>query len=309
MGGGGGSQPSRASEQQLAAGASALSNVKDPSISDLTVKLQRSVFLGNMTAINARLILAKKSKALGIMTDPRLEEHQFEALGQLGKMAKASGLSATDKDRLFDIGEQEQAVQKTALQDIERTAAGAGTTGSGLEQQDMAEALYAPGQDARLDVASGASRRRLEAAGDAGAFAGRLREQRFKEKAGVAEAQDLINRFNTEASNVQRLGNVQDARTVALRNAQERQRISNLNTDIANQEELARSGAHQQAYNNRLNRASEISKLYTQGGLQAASAASQQPDPRSTALAALGTGASLLGEFGPKAWDYWKQKA
>lgn len=139
----------------------------------------------------------------GVSANPELEGDQYGALGELGRIADAGGLTLEDKTNL-DAARREAATQamrqrKSILNLIRRSGSGM------LGGASVAAQLGAAGQQQEADALAGAQtnaaaqRRATEAVLNRGRLAASQRGQQFGEDAAKAAARDAINKYNTVA--------------------------------------------------------------------------------------------------------------
>ncbi len=139
-----------------------------------------------------------------IRTNPAFEQAQMKALNKLMEVQESGGLT------LQDQAKQNQAMDKVARQEgagreaIRENMAARGTLGSGAElamslanQQDSASRANLVG----MTTAANAQDRAFDAIMQGGKLASSMRDQEFGEKSRVAEARDLINKYNASRYN------------------------------------------------------------------------------------------------------------
>lgn len=212
--------------------------------------------------------MAQDSLMGDIQTDPRLQDAQMAALGQLGELSEG-GLNLQDKADLADIqGEvarQDAGRQAAIMQGMaERGMGGAGMELAQRLQSQSAGADRAAG-NAR-NVAAQAQQRALDAIMRRGQLGGEMRSQQFGEDSAKARAQDAMNLYNTGLLN---------------EGQRNRQNISNMNTDITNTERQQPNQINQQQFNNQVQKQTGISDL-----------------GKSSAVARMGQGAAEAAMFG-----------
>jgi len=140
----------------------------------------------------------------GVQVDPRLQDAQFGALGQLRDVANQGGLTTADQARLDAIGQSEAIREQGQREAILADAQSRGVGGSGLELASLLGAQQGGADRAAntgRDVAVNAENRALQAVRDSANLAGGIRTQAVGEQQKAATAQDLINQFNANAGN------------------------------------------------------------------------------------------------------------
>jgi len=212
-----------------------------PSAEAQQIVLKEYKSAGVLTPDLEQAISQGESAFSGIDVDPTYKKAQLEALNKLGNISDEGGMTATDLSNLERIQGDINADERGAREAIASNLKAQGAYGSGLQlaqqlqgQQDAATRSHSAG----LQTAGMAQDRALAALQAQGSLAGNVRGQEFGEQGTVAGAQDAISRFNT--------ANRQDvqSRNVASRNAAQdynlrnAQRISDANTDTANQQEV-----------------------------------------------------------------------
>jgi hypothetical protein len=134
-----------------------------------------------------------------VTTDPRLLESQMKALAALEAQAD-SGLSAGDENALNRTSRKLAADQAANAATIEQRMARQGRAGGRLGVTMQMQAAQAAQQAAADDAANRnamAQEGRLNARMGAGNMAGNMSAEEYRRKAQAAQAQDVINRFNT----------------------------------------------------------------------------------------------------------------
>jgi len=182
-----------------------------------------------------------------ITTDPRLEEAQMNALEsmqQYGKAGATEGEKATRDMLRADASADEQARQKSILQDFEQK--GQGDSGLALaarlsSSQSAANRNLRQQQQQAADI----SRRAMEGVAKGGAMAGDIRKQSFGEQAQIETAEDRIKRFNVGNRMVAGRGDLDRAQQISIAEAaaQNKQMIANKALIAARHaQEVARTG-------------------------------------------------------------------
>jgi hypothetical protein len=181
-----------------------------------------------------------------IQENPQLLQAQMGALGKLEDITAGGGLSAADRGRIGQIGREEAIAERGQRQALMQNAQARGLGGSGLELSSLLGAQQAGANRAAnrdIDVENLAQQRALQAINAQGELAGNIRGQEFDQAARAAQAQDIINQFNTSGYNKARLAGAN------IRNQQR----------IYNTQELP-----QQRYQNQLARFGQTSALNNQ---------------------------------------------
>jgi len=182
-----------------------------------------------------------------IQENPQLLQAQMGALDKLGEITAGGGLSAADRGRIGQIGREEAIAEKGQRAALMQNAQARGLGGSGLELSSLLGAQQAGANRAAnrdIDVENLAQQRALQAIQAQGNLAGNIRGQDYDKAAQAAQAQDIINRFNTGGQNEARLAgaNLRNQQTIYNTQQLPQQRYEN---------QLSRFG-QQSAINNQI---------------------------------------------------------
>ena len=140
-----------------------------------------------------------------IQENPQLLQAQMGALGKLQDITAGGGLSAADRGRIGQIGREEAIAEKGQRGAIMQNAQARGLGGSGLETASLLNAQQGTANrqaNRDIDVENLAQQRALQAIESQGRLSGDIRSQDYTKASNAAQAQDIINRFNTGARNV-----------------------------------------------------------------------------------------------------------
>ncbi len=188
---------------------------------------------------------------------------------------------------------------------IDSEMARRGTRGSGFALQNQIAAQQADSDrnaKSSLDVAGQAQDRALQSLIQAGQLGTQMRTQGFQEQSAKAQAQDAINKFNT--------GNLQDVqqRNIGTQNAAQAtnlaaaQNLSNMNTNLSNEQQKYNNGLAQQQFENQAEIARGKNGVYQ----QQAQGALAQGQTQANLFSNLGnTGTGLAAGLGQQ--DMWTQ--
>ena len=199
-------------------------------------------------------ILQEESGLAGYESDPRLKDAQLNSLDALQAIIDGDGMTAIDKARMNQINMENNAIDRGNREAILQNAQARGVGGSGLElAQQMISQQSGAGRRAQqgFDVAAQAEQRALDAMMKSGELSSQVRGQDLDEASRVAQAQDMINQFNTANQNQARFANAQ-----ANNAAQQSNRDHKI-------------GLQQQAYQDQLQRAQGLAGGYTNKGTNA----------------------------------------
>lgn len=234
-----------------------IQGVNTPSIAEQELALENEKSAGQLNPNMEGTVSQGSTGLSNISVDPRLRNAQMQALTSLQQQGQ-SGLTATDRQALNQILNQQQQQSNSANQAILQNMAARGQGGSGA----TLAAQLANNQNASnngltrsLGVAAQAQQNALNATAQSGQLGSQLEGQQYGEAANAANAQDAINRFNAQNSQ-QVMGTNTGAKNAAQQlNLQNAQNIANTNTGISNQQQEYNKGLYQQQYNNQMGKA------------------------------------------------------
>jgi len=248
-------------KQNMEASVNDISNINVPDVESQKIALQKLVSAGQLTPELLQTIQQGSSQLNNISLDPRLKSAQMGALQSLQNIG-TSGLSAADQLALQQTRDQSnrdnQMRNAAVLQNMQQRGQG----GSGAElaaQLANAQSATQNQSNAGLQTAAMARQQALQAIMNAGQLGGQIGSQEFGQQAQVANAQDLINRFNAQnAQQVaqQNTGAQNQAQMYNLNNAQS---LANQNTGLGNQQELHNKELIQQNFANQMNKGQVLS--------------------------------------------------
>lgn len=281
-------------------------NVKAPTIDEQKVILEQLKSQGQLTPEMEQTILQGKSELSNVTTDPRLKEAQMAALASLQDVPSQGGMSATDRTRFnqmqSELNRNEGAQRAAIMQDMARR----GQSGSGMElaaqlmnQQGSAERASMQG----MDIKAQAERRALEAMMQGGQLAGSIRGQEYGEKSAAAQAQDAINRFNTQNQQGVLGANVDRRNSAQAGNLSSAQRIADTNVGMRNQQEIQNKGLYQQQFDNQMRRAAGVSGQYSNQAGAADRTADRTAGMWSGIGSGVGQGAAAYGDYDEREKD------
>lgn len=175
-----------------------------------------------------------------VLTNPRLADLygiQTDVLGGLGEYSK-QGMSAIDNARLAEIQNQINQQNRGNQEAILQNMAQRGLAGSGSElaarlnaQQGSAQSGYLAGSQ----LAGDAAQRAFQALQSQGAYAGQMTDQQYQQLANEAQAQDMINRYNTQMGNQALMQDYETKQRIGEMNTQQTNRVNQSNKDLINQ--------------------------------------------------------------------------
>lgn len=225
-----------------------------PTIEAQRLALEKFKSAGQLTPELEQALITPDTEMKQISVSPEVRDAQLQALNQL-KQISQGGQTISDKAALEEGLGEVAARQRGSREAILQQMRNRGMSGSGMELAAQLQGQQAATQNANqvgLNAAAQAQNRALQALMQQGQLAGQVRTQEFGEKSKSAEAQDLINRFNTnQRADVQQrnIANLNQAQAANLQNAQN---IMNQNTQLANQEQQANKALLQQQFQNQM---------------------------------------------------------
>jgi hypothetical protein len=279
-----------------------------PTAEEMQIQIQKLIQAGEITPEDAQAVLVAKSNYDDVNTNNAGNDAQLAALQELSGIVGAKGMTATDRAKVADIQEQMGTANRGAQEAILQNASERGISGSGLELAARLKAEQGAASDASragLQTAADAEKRALEAIISQGNLGGQINEQDFAKQAKIAEAKDLISKFN--ATNQQNVGltNTEARNSAQSANLAEKQRIADANTAAENANRARNAQLKQTQYENELEKRKAKAAALT-GGAQSASQRAQLDQQFAGNL--IGTGGQLLGNVA-QYWGKDKEKA
>lgn len=217
-----------------------IAGVKLPKAADLQLHFEQLVQQGVITPEQYQALMAPDSGLLDIEEDPTLRAAQADALGQYQDIADSDGLSATAQASLYRAQRELDSQNKGAQEAIMENARARGLGGSGLEFTNRLLAQQAGATRAAgtaVDTAALAEQNRDAARAAVAQLAGGMRSADFGIASRKAEAQDVINRFNTQTAQDVANRNIATANAAQTANLGEKQRIADSNVDTRNEQQ------------------------------------------------------------------------
>lgn len=271
----------------------ALNNIlalKTPDIADMRAILSQYQNAGQLNPEMTDTYSQDPSLMGKVSTDPRLKNAQMQALAQMQKIGQG-GLRPQDVAMLAQIRNQgtqaEHSNEEAILQNMQQRGIG----GSGAELAAKLSSAQNSANSANmqsLNVGAQAHQAALQALMNSGQLGGSMQAQEFGQQAAQAQAQDAINRYNSQ--NQQQIAgqNTYYRNSAQSQNLANKQNIMNMNTGIANQQTMYNASLPQLSYQNQLGKASAAAGQY-QG---MANMYNNQAANTQTTFAGMGQGAS-----------------
>ena len=212
---------------------------------------------GQMSPALQQNINAANSLAAQVKANPQLQAAQMQALQSLGQLSN-TGMSSADRARLNQIQQQSAAQAEGQRQSVLQNFAQRGIGGSGNELLAQLQASQNAANQANqggLQVAANAQSNALNALGQYGGQAGQMNSQQYGQQQQAAQAQDQLNRFNTQNQLGVQAANVGAQNQAQMYNLQNSQNLNNMNTQTQNQEYLRQKAAEQQQFSDAMSKA------------------------------------------------------
>lgn len=240
----------------------AYTSIHVPTPDEQRIQLQRESSVGEYNPQLEALYQQGPSAANDISTDPRLKQAQLQALSSLQGISDSGGMTLQDQAneaKLIATANQNEAANRGAIQ---QSMATRGMSGSGFElaaqlaNQQGAATRAATNQ---TDIAAQAQQRALAAIQAQGTLGSNIQAQDFNQQAQVANANDIISKFNTSNSQAVAGTNTATQNDAQKANLNNNQAIANTNTGFANQQEQFNKNLTQTQFNNQITRANGVS--------------------------------------------------
>lgn len=195
------------------------------------------------------------SKVSEIQEDPALREAQINALSELERRGQ-TGLTAEDRVNYNQLRNKAVADKEAARQSIVQNMNARGVGGSGVELAAQLASSQGGVNDesAYADrVAADASARALQSIRDAASLGGDIRQQDFNVNNTRAAAEDAFRQFDVQNQIARQQRNVAERNRATQYNLSEKQRISDMNTNLYNSELLRQRNAEADNWNMKTN--------------------------------------------------------
>lgn len=190
------------------------------------------------------------SQMAQVKEDPSTRQAQMQALQSLQQVG-ASGMRPEDRAMMLELQDQAAQEAKSQQQAVLQNMQQRGMAGSGAEvaallgsQQGAAN----QGMRNAMKVSSDASQRALQALAQSGSLGGNIRSQDFNVEQSKAEAQDQMNRFNTQNQIARQQRNIATTNEARMKDWANRQSIDQKNVDLYNAEQERQNAAKQWMY-------------------------------------------------------------
>lgn len=219
---------------------------------------------------------------------------QMAAL-QLMQQRQQGGMTATDRAAYNQMRDQAGADTQGKIQQIQQNfQARGGGVGGGMAGAELAANLQGAQSGANREsqaanqLGAQAEQAALQAGAQSGQLGGQVSQQDFNVSNTKAQAQDQLNRFNTQNQLAVQAANVQAQNQAQGYNLQNQQNINNANTQQNNAETYRQLQAQQQYWQNMMGRAGSLQ----QAGLGLANVQMGQANRTAGGYQGVGTGIS-----------------
>lgn len=282
-------------------------NIPDPA--QQAVAFKQYQLTGQLDPKLEQAIKANPTALQQIVKNTQYSSAQNKALTQLQDLGEQGGLNLSDKanlqQELVTSANKDKANRGAIADDFARRGQG----GSGMALQAQLAGEQSAGDrdsQSRLQALGGAQDRALKSIMGAGDLAGKLSDQDYSRQNDLAQAKDRINQFNTTNAQAVAQRNTAAQNAAAAENLENRQKVSNANTDIANKQEQYNKNLSQQNYENQMEKAKAESSAYT----GAATNANQQQQRQDQQLGGgiAGVGQLATGINSQNRWDDFMKK-
>lgn len=224
-------------------------NVPDPA--QQAIELQNYKVAGTLSPTLETAFQQNQTELKNMSVDPTSRAAEVKALTQMQNLASNGGMDAQSKQQEAQAINAANANEQGQRGAIVQNFAARGIGGAGAQ---LAAELQASQGDANTAAAGGmssaaaAQQRALQAMTNSSSMAGTLNSQDYGQAAAAANAQDAINRFNTQTQQGVANTNVTAQNQAQATNLQNAQNVSNLNTGVANTQETHNKGLIQQQF-------------------------------------------------------------
>jgi hypothetical protein len=231
---------------------SALESAQNAEVLDenkLKFQLQTLKDMGKLTPEMEQEILQEASGMNHISTDPVLRQAQMSALTNIERRGK-EGLTLEDRAAAEQINRGIQQEQRAGQEAVMQNMQARGQLGSGGELAARLAASQSGADQARQqgsELARQSAAQRLQAQMSAGQMGGDIRQQDFGEQSQKAQAQDLINRFNTSTKQGVQSTNVGNRNAAQEANLNYAKALEQNRVDTANEQGYMNRDAYQNA--------------------------------------------------------------
>lgn len=242
-----------------------LNAVGQPPDTSIALVLQEFKQQGIITPELEKEILQETSKVAQLKEDPGVRDAQVKALQFLQNRSE-TGLGPEERSAFNLLRKEVAKDTEGKRQQILQNMAAKGMSGSGAELAAQLSASQAGDEAAAAAgdrIAASAAQNALQAMAQVGQLGGQIRGQDFDVARTKAGAEDEMNRFNTQAQIARQTRNIAAQNEAQARNLQEKQRMSDMNVQQANQEAARQMAAKESVWRNKLALAGAKGDVYS----------------------------------------------
>jgi hypothetical protein len=228
-----------------------------PDIEEQKLNYEMNQYQGQIDPTLEQGINSDPSLMQNIQVDPRLREAQMSALQQLSQYGQTPFTEA-DSAALRDVRRQASADEHARQSAILQSMAQRGMGGSGAELAARLSSSQASTDRASAEgdrLAQMAQQRALQSISQSGTLGTQVAGQQFDQAAKIANAQDVINQFNTQNQRDVQQRNVGIKNTIDAQTQADKQRIAESNVALRNQQQTNNKNLYQQQFNNQIAKA------------------------------------------------------
>lgn len=277
-----------------------IAGVKLPDIEDQELDLLIPQLVGEYDPEVMQSLNLDPSDMENVSVDQDIKNQQLKALAGLSEVAEG-GLTEADRaasrDIQREVAQNNVARQKALLSEMDQR----GVLGSGMElaARMKANQMSADAQSRAGDqLAQQAQARALQAMIQQGNMASQVRGQEFGEQSQVAQARDVINRFNTNNRQDVANQNINMGNEAQRMNLMARQAQADNAAALKNQQQIHNKNLLQQDFNNRAGMAGK--QIGIVDGRAAAEQAAHANTGAAYAQAANAIGSGIASQYGEK---------
>jgi hypothetical protein len=270
-------------------------DIDDPDYEAMKLKLEELKSQGVLSPEQEEAILQDPSLLQNVAQDPRLAKADMDALATLSSIANSGGMDAQSQLGFEQARGKAEAAARGSREANLLNAAQRGVSGSGLEftSNQMADQNAANQYSMEgLAKAAEGNKRDLDALGALIGQTNTLSSRDLELQASKAQAQDAINKFNTQTRQGVQSTNVGANNAAQQYNLGEKQRLSDQNTVLRNSQQQYNSNIGQQKFQNDMDRARGAA------GLTGAQVAAQTAAGQNLSQSLGGLGQAALGVGG-----------
>lgn len=259
-------KPSQDGLRAMQAAMAQLQSVPVPDPETLKVSMQQLVQQGAVTPEDAQAITVQHNAYDEVTGNSTARGAQLGALQDLQDKASAGGLTDTDRAAIQANLDTTANTERGQNQAITEDARRRGISGSGLE---MAQRLISQQSSADqagrrgMDIAALAEQSRAKALEDAASLGTTIQGQDVSQQENKAAAANQIATYNATNQQQVTLQNIAARNAAQAANLAEKQRVSDTNTSMENQNRLRNSDLIQTNYENKLNKAKAVASAAT----------------------------------------------